>query len=653
MIIRLNSNKNLQFPFPSIRYILRHLCSDFNLLYKCNSRITNYFKHGDVKSAVNEFIKMPMKNTVTWNCMISGYVKNEMISDARKVFDEMPSRNVVSWTAMLNGYAKCGRLDEARGLFDAMTEKNVVCWNTMLSGYVKNRKIDDAKALFYEMPQKNSVSLATIIEGCFCHGLVEVAEKLFNDSHFEDALICNAMLDGYVKIGDLESSWKLFKKMTQRDVVSWTTVIRGFTKFGKMEKAKKLFYEMPKKDVIVWTVMIQGYLQNNQLEEGRKLFDEMPQRDVVSWNSMIDGYVKNGRLQEGLDLFYKMPKRNVVSWNTILQGYVQEQDMVKARIFFSKIPIKDQTTWNIMICGYQNDEALDFYSQMMHNEIKPNEVTFTGLISVCGSHALHGWGKAMHLCVIKYAYDNDSIVVSSLISMYSKCGFIGDANLVFETSKRKDTVSFNALIVGKAYHGSAVKALKLFSSMVESGCQPDHLTFLGLLTCCAHSGMVKESWDLFKSMEKKWNLNPTAEHYACMIDVLGRTGMLTEAYELVKRLPVEIPSYTWETLLSCCKVHENFELSELVARKLSGIRDLDAGMCVLRSNIYAARGMFEDAANVRTLLANRGVKKDLACSWIELKGHVYRFVYNDRSHIQLEELHKMLGSLSATMEIFG
>ncbi|KAJ0623281.1 putative tetratricopeptide-like helical domain superfamily [Helianthus annuus] len=635
------------------RFHPRFMCSNANSLFRSNTKITKCFRNGDIKAALHMFDEMPVKNIVTWNCMISGFVKNGMVFDARKVFDEMPNRNVVSWTAMLDGYAKCGRLDESRALFDAMTDKNVVCWNAMLSGYVTNGRMDEARSLFDEILVKNSVTWATVIEGWFRQGRVDEARNLFDDCPFDDVLVNNTMLVGYAEMGDLESLWTLFGTMRERDVASWTTVIRCFTKCGKMVMARKLFDDMPAKDVIVWTVMIQGYVQNNQIEDARKLFDEMPNRDIVVWNSIMSGYVKNKNLEQALELFNKMPKRNIVSWNTILQGYVQEHDMLNARIFFNKIPVKDQTTWNIMICGFQSGEAFDLYSRMLQTRIKPDQVTFTGLISVCGSLAVHSWGKAMHSCAIKYAYVNDSTVVSSLISMYSKCGFMDDATIIFETTIKKDTVLWNAMIAAHSYHGSALNALKLFSSMTESGYRPDHLTFLGLLTGCAHSGMVKESWECFKSMEENWKIHPTAEHYACMIDVLGRSGMLTEAYELVKQLPVELPSYTWETLLSCCRVHENFELGELVGRKLVGTRDLNAGIGVLRSKIYAARGMWDDAANVRTLLAHRGVRKDVACSWIELKGRVFRFVYNDRSHSELEELHKMLESLSAAMEIYG
>ncbi|KAI3739429.1 hypothetical protein L2E82_29833 [Cichorium intybus] len=652
MITRVISVKNAQFSFTPIRPLLRHLCSDANSFYNCNSKITKFFKHGDVKAALDVFAEIPRKNVVTWNCMISGFVRNGMLSDARRVFDEMPSRNVVSWTSMLNGYAKCGRLDEARRLFDAMPHKNSLSWNAMLSGYIRNRQINDAKRLFDKIPEKNSVSWATIIEGCFSEGLVSEAEMFFTTCPFEDVLINNAMLSGYVKMGNLDSLWKLFIKMSKLDVASWTTVIRCFTRSGKMDKARSLFDETPTKDIIAWTVMIQGYLQNNQIEDARKLFDEMPHRDIVAWNSMIDGYVKNKRLEEALDLFNKMPKRNVVSWNTILQGYTLEFDMQKARIFFSQIPIKDQTTWNIMICGYQNDESFDLYAQMLKNGIKPDLVTFTSLISICGSLAIHGFGKAMHLWVIKYAYENNPMIITSLISMYSKCGFMSDATLVFNKTIKKDTVSWNTMIMAHAYNGSSLEALKLFSSMTESGLKPNHLTFLGLLIACAHSGMVNEGWGFFKKMEKDWNVEIKPEHYACMIDVLGRNGRVVEAYDLVRKLPCEIPSYTWETLLSCCRVHENFEIGEIVARKISGTRGLDDGMCVLRSNIYAQRGMWEDASNVRGMLARSGVKKELACSWIELKGRVFRFVYNDRTRAEVKELHDVLESLSTVLEMY-
>jgi len=333
---------------------------------------------------------------------------------------------------------------------------------------------------------------------------------------------------------------------------------------GQMENARSLFENMPKKDVVAWTAMIQGYLHNNRIEDALKLFNEMPCRDTVAWNSMIGGYVQNGRLEDALELFMKMLRLNIVSWNSMLQGYVLQEDMFNARKFFDQMPYKDETSWNIMIAGYQSEEAFNLYSQMLQTGFRPDQGILNTVISVSGALAAHGWGRSMHLSVIKIGFENDTVVVSSLISMYSRCGFLNDATLVFERMSNRDTVAWNALIVAHACHGSAAEALKLFLLMIDVGFLPDHVTFLGILIACVHSGLVDEGWNYFKAMKNEWNLIPKPEHYACMVDLLGRSGLVAEAYDLVKQLPVDLPVYTWESLLSSCRVHENLGLGNLL-----------------------------------------------------------------------------------------
>lgn len=651
MFVKCNVNSFVSFI--RNRSLCHYSITNANSLYQWNTNITNCFRRGDIETALHIFDEMPHKNVVTWNCMISGYIKNGRILEAHEVFDAMPNRNIVSFTAMLSGYARNGRLEEARSLFDAISHKNVVCWNSMISGYIINGRIHEARKLFDEMPVKNSVSWATIIEGYFHQGLVSEAEVLFNQVPRKCVSLYNTILAGYAEMGHFEAAYELFMGMPQRDVATWTSMINCLSKAGKMEEARGLFEKMPRKDVVAWTVMIRGYMRNAQIEEAQKLFNEMPHLDIVAWNSMIGGYVQNGRLEYAIELFRKMPKRDTVSWNSILLGYVQQNDMVSAYNLFDEIPKKDETSWNTLISGYQTEEALVLFVKMLQTGLKPDQGSFTCVLSVCGTLALHGWGRAMHTSVIKSGYENNSMVISSLIPMYSKCGFMKDATLVFTSMINKDTIAWNAMIVAQAYHGSALESMKLFPCMIQAGLKPDHVTFLGLLTACAHSGLVEESWKYLWSMKKYWNLNPKPEHYACMIDLLGRSGLLTEAYELVKQLPVDLPAYTWETLLSACRVHGNFEIGELVVQKIFSIQTLNVGMGVLVSNIYASREMWNDAANIRALLKHRGLKKELACSWIEMKGQICQFMYNDKSHPHMEDIYKELESLSVIIEEFG
>ncbi|KAL7126031.1 hypothetical protein ABFS83_14G157700 [Erythranthe nasuta] len=623
-----------------------------NSIFQLNSKITSCFKRRDVKNARKLFDEMPRKNVVTWNCMISGYVKNRMIREAREVFDSMPYKNVVSWTAMISGYAKNGRLDEARRLFDLVEKKNVACWNSMISGYVRCGRVDEGRVLFDAMPVKNDVSWATMIEGHFRYGAVNEAESLFNEASSKSLLLCNAMLVGYGETMHIDKSYDLFMKMAERDVVSWTCMLTCFMRVGEVDRARKLFEEMPDKDAVAWTVMIKGYLDQRRVESARELFDQMPHKDVVACNSMLTGFFRNGKLEYALDLFTRMPKRNVVSWNLMLSGYLQQDDVTTARKFFEKMPIKDETSWNTLISGYQTEEAFILYIRMLSNGLKPDQGTLTSVISVCGILAMQGWGKAMHAFVVKIGYETDSMVMSSLISMYSRCGFINDASVVFSTTKIRDTATWNTIIVAHAHHSSAEEAFDLFDRMTDAGYQPDHVTFLVLLTACAHSGLVSEGWKYLKLMGK-WNLTPKPEHLASMVDLLGRSGLLAEAFKLVNQFPLDISTYAWGALLSACNMHGNYELSDLIADKILGCQPSDVGMCVLQCNIYSARGMWKDASRIRARLKQNQLKKETGCSWIDINGSVSCFSYNDKSHIRTEGIYKELEMLSVLIEELG
>ncbi|XP_042488537.1 pentatricopeptide repeat-containing protein At4g02750-like [Macadamia integrifolia] len=628
----------------------RNPSTAYHDIYWWNSNITSCFRRGDVETACRLFNDMPFKNQVTWNCMISGYVQNRKISEARKIFDVMPIKNVVSWTALLTGYARCGRLEEAWNLFNKMPERNVACWNSMISGYVNNGRIQQARQLFNKMPVRNSISWVTMIEGYLQHNIVKEALALFDQVPEKTTPLYNTLLAWYVEMGYLDAACQLFNKMAQRDVASCTIMITCYSRAGQMENAKHLFGEMPERDTAAWTAIIRGYMHNGKISDALNLFEEMPHRDVVAWNSMIGGYVQNGMLENALQLFMQMPRRDIISWNSVLHGYVLQDDIVNARCFFEKMQHRDEISWNTIIAAYQSEEALVLYCRMLHDGFKPDQVTFTRVISVCSALARLSWGRAMHLTVIKTCFENDTVVISSLITMYSKCGFLNDATLVFERMAKRDTVVWNAMIVAQAYHGFAAEAIDLFLPMIQAGFKPDRVTFLGLLTACAHRGLVDKGWEFFKSMEKDWNLIPKFEHYGCMVDLLGRQGLLTEGYDFIKHIHDALPTQTWETLLSACRVQGNLELGELVAEKVLSIQPSNEGAYVLLSNIYAERGMWEDAANIRVLMKHRGVKKEPACSWIEIKGKTCSFVCDDRSHPQMQEIYKQLESLSVVID---
>uniref|UniRef100_A0A0E0H109 Uncharacterized protein n=1 Tax=Oryza nivara TaxID=4536 RepID=A0A0E0H109_ORYNI len=625
----------------------RHAAGD---VFQSNTAINEHFRAGRVAAARRVFDEMSERNVFTWNCMVSGLIRNRMLAEARKVFDAMPVRNSVSWAALLTGYARCGRVAEARELFNRIPDRNVVSWNAMVSGYARNGMVKRARELFDMMPWRDDVSWLTMISGYIKRKHVREARELFDSMPSPPTSVCNALLSGYVELGYMRAAEVLFGQMQTRNPVSWNVMITGYARAGSMGIAQRLFDEMPEKDVLSRTAIMRGYLQNGSVDAAWKVFKDMPHRDTVAWNTMMDGFVQNDRLDDALKLFSEMPDRDQISWNAILQGYVQQGDMDSANAWFRRAPNKDAISWNTLISGYKDEGALSLLSEMIRGGLKPDQATLSVVISICASLVSLGCGKMVHLWAIKTGFEHDALVMSSLISMYSKCGLISEASQVFELILQRDTVTWNAMIATYAYHGLADEALKVFDMMTKAGFRPDHATFLSILSACAHKGYLYEGCYHFRSMQEDWNLVPRSDHYSCMVDLLGRSGFIHQAYDFTRRIPSDHRTTAWETLFSACNSHGEIQLGEIIARNVLKARPSDGGMYTLLSNIYAAKEMWSSAASVRGFMKERGLKKETGCSWIELKGEVVTFSSNDSNHPLIEQICQEVDSISVMIE---
>eukprot|EP01018_Ginkgo_biloba_P039897 Gb_15476 [translate_table: standard] len=584
---------------------------------------TTEFRTGEAEEEGNKSVDGDVSSC---NVMITRYVRNGRIEDARQLFDRMVRRDVVSWTAMVSGYAQNGRIDDARGLFDKMPERNVISWTAMLSGYIQNGRIDEAYRLFEKMPERNIVSWNTMIAGYIQKGKVECAHQLFDRMPERNVVSWNAMITAYAQKGRIEDAYQLFNEMPERDVISWTSMVAGFSQNGRIDDARQLFEKMPKRNVISWNALIAGYAQNFRINDARQLFDEMPERNVASWNSMIAGYVQNERIQDACLLFDRMPERNVVSWTAMITGFTQSE---------------------------QGEEALKIFSQMQHGSTKPNRATFVSILGACASLAAFEQGKQLHQYTIKMGFQSNIYVGSAFISMYAKCGFIDNARQMFDEISDRDVVSWNSMIAGYAQHGFGNKALKIFEEMQQAGMKPNDVTFIGVLSACSHAGLVDEGLYYFGSMDQDHCIRPRADHYACMIDLLGRAGRLEEAKGFVSRATCEPNSSMWGALLGACRIHGNMELGKVAAERLFELEPENAGTYMLLSNIYAADGRWDDVARVRMMMKNRGLKKQPGCSWIEVKNRVHVFLVGDRSHAQTEKIYSTLESLDQKMKQAG
>ncbi|KAL0397304.1 UNVERIFIED_CONTAM: Pentatricopeptide repeat-containing protein [Sesamum calycinum] len=625
-------------------------------IVKCNIAITDHMRHGQCDSALRLFNSMPRKTSVSYNTMISGYISNGDFQLAHHLFDEMPLKDLVSWNIMISGHIKNKNLGAARRLFDEMPVKDVVSWNAILSGYAQNGFVDEARRVFAEMPEKNEISWNGILAAYVQNGKIEEARRLFESKEHWAVVSWNCLMGGYLKKKRLVEARQIFDRMPVRDAVSWNTIITCYAQNGKMEEARKLFQESPIQDVFTWTALVSGYIQNGQLHEARRIFDEMPEKNVVSWNAMIAGYVQSKNMELAGELFEAMPCRNVSSWNTMITGYAQNGDMAHARSLFNRMPHRDCISWASIIAGYaqtgDSEEALQMFIEMKRDGERLNRSAFTCALSTCADIAAFELGKQIHGRVIKAGFEFGCFVGNALLAMYCRCGSIDEAYEVFQRIEDKDVVSWN-IIIGYARHGFGEEALRHFESMKQASIQPDEVTMVGVLSACSHTGLVDRGKYYFDSMSQDYGIVANSKHYTCMIDLLGRAGLLGDAQDLMRSMPFEPDAATWGALLGASRIHGNTELGEKAAEMIFALEPWNAGMYVLLSNLYAASGRWVDVNKMRLKMRDTGVSKVPGYSWVEVENKIHTFSVGDSTHAESDRIYAFLEELDLRMKRDG
>ncbi|KAL0904441.1 hypothetical protein M5K25_026552 [Dendrobium thyrsiflorum] len=567
-----------------------------------NSRIACHGRLGQIDAAHKVFDEMHEHTVVSWNSLISAYFIKQQPQSARNLFERMPKRTTTSYNAMISGYIKLGHLDDACAVFNSMPDRNVVSWTSMLRGYIQAGAIKEAELLYCRMPEKNVISWTV-------------------------------MLCGLIQVGRINDARKLFDEMPEKDVVARTSMVSGYCRVGRTAEAREIFDDMPRRNVIAWTAMISGYAHNLQLDLARKLFEVMPSKNEVTWTAMLTGYTQAGCILEAIDLFNRMEEKSVIACNAMIIGFGQCGMVTEARNVFDQILEKDDGTWSSMVKVYEQNafqlEALDVFRSMQLANVRPNFSSIISVLAVCAALAIIAHGKQVHAKMIRAHFETDLFTVSALITVYVKCGDLAKAKMIFDSFEGKDIGLWNSIITGYAQHGFGEEALQIFHDMRLMGMIPDEITYIGVLSACGYSGMVKEGREIFRTMSLNAMINPTAEHYSCMVDMLGRAGQVVEAFELIRNMPVEADAVVWGALLGACRIHKNLEIAEIAAKKLLQLEAWNSGPYILLSNIYASTGRWEDVAKLRKAMSLRSVSKSPGCSWIEVDRIVHIFTGGD------------------------
>ncbi|CAL4930700.1 unnamed protein product [Urochloa decumbens] len=594
-----------------------------------NARIARLARTGNMEGARAAFEAMPLRTTASYNALLAGYFRNNLPDAALRVFHRMPSRDLASYNALISGLSLRRQTlpDAAAALATIPYQPSVVSFTSLLRGYVRHGLLADAIRLFRQMPERNHITYTVL-------------------------------LGGFLDTGRVDEARELFDEMPAKDVVAWTAMLSGYCQAGRIAEARALFDEMPKRNVVSWTAMVSGYAQNGQVDLARKLFEVMPERNEVSWTAMLFGYIRAGRVEDAEELFNAMPEHPMPACNAMVVGFGQRGMVDAAKAVFDRMRERDDGTWSAIIKAYEQNEflmeALSTFREMLRDGIRPNYPSVISILTVCAALAVLDYGREVHAAMLRCSFDKDIFAVSALITMYIKCGNLDKAKRVFKMFEPKDVVMWNSMITGYAQHGLGEEALRIFDDMRLAGMLPDGITYIGALTACSYTGKVKEGRDIFNSMDTSSAVRPGAEHYSCMVDLLGRAGLVEEALDLIKTMPVKPDAVIWGALMGACRMHKNAEIAEVAAKKLLELEPGNAGPYVLLSHIYTSTGRWEDASKMRKFISSRHLNKSPGCSWIEYDKRVHLFTSGEVSaHPEHSIILKMLEKLDGLLMEYG
>ncbi|MED6167935.1 hypothetical protein PIB30_007248 [Stylosanthes scabra] len=647
-------------------------------IYVGSSLISMYGKCEMLDAAKQVFDVMSEKNMVTWNAMLGVYAQNGYLSYVMELFLDMTRFTVepdeFTFTSILSSCACFESLEIGRQLHSVVIKRsfanNLFVNNALVDMYAKNGALKEARKQFERMKTRDNISWNAIIVGYVQEEEETDAFKMFNRMKLhgivpdEVALASILSACGNVKVleAGLQFHCLSVKLGLETNLFVGSSLIDMYSKCWSVDDAQKIYSSMPEWSVVSMNALISGYALKNT-KEAVNLLSEMLAMGLkpseITFASLIDA-CKGSEVILGLQIHCAIVKRGLLCGSeflgtSLLGMYMDSQRVADANVLFSEFSnLKSIVMWTTLISGYtQNDccyEALNSYREMRDNSIIPDQATFVSVLRACALLSALQDGKEIHSLIFHTGFDSDELTSSALIDMYAKCGDVKSAVQVFEEMVTKRAViSWNSMIVGFAKNGHAESALKVFNEMAQSPVTPDDVTFLGVLTACSHAGWVSEGRQIFDIMVNCYGIEPRADHYACIVDLLGRWGNLKEAEEFIENLNVEPNAMIWANLLGACRIHGDDIRGERAAKNLIKLEPDNSSPYVLLSNMYAASGHWDEARSLRRTMIQKEIQKMPGCSWIVVGQKTNSFVAGDISHPSYAEISHSLKHLTALM----
>ncbi|KAK3228046.1 hypothetical protein Dsin_007908 [Dipteronia sinensis] len=507
-------------------------------------------------------------------------------------------------TKIIRFYALNKDLCSARNLFDKTPHRSVFLWNSIIRAYAQAQKYNDTISLFKSMLRTeirpDNFTYACVVRACsenfdldgmrLVHGGAIISGLGLN------SITCSALVTAYSKLYHVHEAIKVFSGISDPDLALWNSMIFGYAYCGFWDKSLQLFNWMRcvgnKPDGYTFVGLISCLRESRLLNVGQGIhglclksgFDSSDHVGSV----LVSMYARCDCMNSAYSVLSSLFQPDLVTWSALITGYSEYGDYDKSLYFFRKLNMEGK---------------------------KADLVLIASLLAAAAESANVLPGIVIHGYVVRHGFEASVMVSSALVAMYSKCGFLGLGIRVFEIMPERNIITYNSVISGLGLHGFASEAFKMFEDIIERGLEPDESTFAALLCACCHCGLVNNGREIFRRMTEEFSLQARTEHYVYMVKLLGMDGNLEEAYNFILSLPKPVDSGVWGALLSCCEIHKNSELAEIVAQQLFENDPKKGAYRVMLSNLYAGDGRWNDIKKLRDDTIDGGFRKVPGISW--------------------------------------
>lgn len=515
--------------------------------------------------------------------LIQLYGKCGSLQEASRIFEEMKIKDVIAWNTLIKAYAEHGRTKHVPILFERMKKEGAtpnrvtyICALSPCAGEADLTTVKDIYAHFSSSGLKLDVGLATAFVYIFgkCGSLQE-AREVFEKASGQDLNLRNAMIVANALNGCKEEALQLFSEMQKEGVgLDDASLAQTLSMYGRSapELAKAVFEKISEKTVPVWNSMIATHVWHGDSKQALDVFKQMQQQkqtpDKATFIHILSACNSPCHLLEGKDIHVCVSQSGLEAdldvITALVRMYGKCQSFDEAQKIFDQTVSRNVPLWDALIAVYahngKREEALQAFRDMLQTELIPQKSTFMYALASCSSHDALDAGKQLHELIAKHGFEYETSVATALVSMYAKCGSLESAKAVFEKAEMRNAISAAALILALVQNGEKEEGLTLFNKIQEEGILSHKASFDDLLSAFNQGALAEDSFYRLLFVNRRSGVMPQAEHFSCLVDILGKDGQLDEAEKFIYNLPYEPPNAVYSKLTEENSFEFNFKL---------------------------------------------------------------------------------------------